>query len=255
MRTISIANFKGGTGKTTTACNLAALLAREGKTTLLIDADPQHNSTDFFLPDWEGTTLTDLLEGRDLDPRDFITEVRDHLLMVPADMGLLTLDLQSLTDAQTGGVCFAEERMLDFLRAISLTEAPDFVLIDCPPGFTTASIAVFVACDEVILPMKTDAFSRMGALEMIWQIKALKGYHVAPMFRVLLTMFDNRTRVSRQVVDLLHADGLELFKTFIRRSKVAEEISWARQPLYEWAPKNPVAQDYESLLREVLDGE
>ena len=174
MRVICIANFKGGTGKTATAVNLAALLAREGRRVLLIDADAQHNASDFYAPDWEGLTLTDLLVGnRAIGLDAFLAEdVRPGLDMLCADMGLLTLDLASMLNDPQAPTGQSDKRLFDFLR-LARERGNDFCLIDCPPSFTAASVAALVCADEVILPTRVDAFSRLGTLELINQVRGL----------------------------------------------------------------------------------
>jgi cellulose biosynthesis protein BcsQ len=127
----------------------------------------------------------------------------------------------------------------------------DFCLIDCPPSFTAASVAALVCADEVILPVKADAFSRAGALEMIGQVQSLARWHVAPRFRVLVTMAD-RTRLSRQVEAQLRDSGLDVFETVIPASVCVGEASFARQPLYEYAPTSKAAQGYRSLMGEIV---
>ena len=252
MRTIAIANFKGGTGKTATACNLAAILAREGKRVLLIDADPQHNASDFFGFDFDGPTLTDVLQGTgETVWSDNVWDVDENLQVLPADMRLLTLDLATMLGTDEGSG-MREKRLVDFLCAVDEDGETNFVIIDCPPSFTAASVAAFVCCDEVILPTKVDAFSRAGALELVEQIRGLKSYHVAPRFRALLTMVDGRTRIGGQVLEQLREDGLDVFETVIHSSVCVNESSYARLPLYEYAPRSRTAQDYEALLREVL---
>ena len=251
MKTIAIANFKGGVGKTTTAVNLAALLARDGKTVLAIDADAQHNLTSFFCPDWEGPTLTDLLRGEaDQYTESIIAPTAyDNLNLLCADMALLTLDLAALLDDPKACGASADKRLFDFLDAVR--EEYDYCLIDCPPSFSAASVAALVCADEVILPVKADAFSRAGALELIGQARSLNHYNIAPRFRVLATMAD-RTRLSRQAVDQLKLDGLDVFATVIRSSVCCGESSYTRVPLYEYAPRSGAAQDYEALYKEVL---
>lgn len=260
MRTIAIANFKGGTGKTVTACNLAALLAREGKGVLLIDADPQHNASCFFLEEEPDIGLYDVLTGTGepvwadnvYDAAMYYTQIK----VLAADMRLLQLDLASMMGGEPdAGSGAAEKRLFDFLSAVREGGETDFVLIDCPPSFTAASVAAFVCCDEVILPTRVDAFSRAGALELIGQIGSLKSYHVEPRFRALVTMVDGRTRIGGQIVDQLKKDGLDVFKTVIHNSAVVGESSYARLPLYEYAPKSRPARDYEDLMREVLGDE
>ena len=256
MRVISIANFKGGTGKTVTACNLAALLARDGLRVLLIDADAQHNSTDFFTPDWEGLTLTDLLNGRNEPGLDawLAEDVLPGLDLLAADMGLLTMDLASLINGPKFGTDTHDMRLHEFLTA-ARDCGYDFCLIDCPPSFTAASVAALLNSDTVILPVRADAYSRQGALELIAQVRSLAAFHVMPRFRALVTMADGRSRLSTQAEAQLRRDGLSVFRTVIHASCVAGESSWARLPLYEYAPRSRVAQDYEALAKEVRGDE
>ena len=254
MRTISIANFKGGTGKTVTACNLAAILAREGKRVLLIDADAQHNTSDFYAPDWEGLTLTDLLRGREIGNVTMwlAEQVRPCLDLLCADMGLLTLDLASVLNDPDTGTGSWDYRLCRFIEQAGNERGYDFVIIDCPPSFTASSVAALVAADEVILPTRVDAFSRIGTLELIAQVRSLLRYDVRPRFRTLVTMVDRRARISFQAVNQLHRDGLDVFDTVIHSSAVVSESTYERLALYESAPKLPAAQDYEALAKEVL---
>lgn len=251
MKTIAIANFKGGVGKTTTVINLAALLARDGKAVLAIDADAQHNLTSFFCPDWDGPTLTDVLRGEaDQSVENIIAPTAyDNLNLLCADMRLLTLDLAALLNDPQVCSASSDKRLFDFLDAVN--DEYDYCLIDCPPSFSAASVAALVNADEVILPTKADAFSRAGALELIAQVKSLGSYHIAPRFKVLATMAD-RTRLSRQAVDQFKADGLDVFDTVIRSSVCVGESSYTRVPLYEYTPRSGAAQDYEALTKEVL---
>ena len=264
MRTIAIANFKGGTGKTVTACNLAALLAREGKGVLLIDADPQHNASSFFLGEEQDFGLYDVLTGAGeafwadnvYGASTYYDDAGTLIKVLAADMRLLQLDLASMMGGETdAGSGAAEKRLFDFLSAVREDGETDFVIIDCPPSFTAASVAAFVCCDEVILPTRVDAFSRAGALELIGQIGSLKHYHVEPRFRALVTMVDGRTRIGGQIVDQLKKDGLDVFRTVIHNSAVVGESTYARLPLYEYAPKSRASRDYEDLMAEVIRDE
>lgn len=255
MRVYSVANFKGGTGKTQTAVNLAALLAREGKRTLLIDADPQHNTSDFYCEDWDGATLSDILNGvaEPFWPENVAESGYENLSVVCADMNLLTLDLSAILNGSNE----ARRRMDDFIDVLRSDDAFDYVIIDCPPSFTAASVAALTNSDEVILPTRVDAFSRRGVLELVEQIRSTRARtsYNNTRFRVLITMAD-RSNLSRQGEQLLRSrDGLNVFRTVIRGGVAVGESSYARQPLYEYAPKSKPAQDYEALLREVLADE
>lgn len=250
MKTIAIANYKGGTGKTATAVNLAALLSREGRRVLLIDADAQHNTTLFYAPDYDGPTLTDILDGS--CPADWWENVAETgfrgIDLVAGDLRLLTLDLAAILN----GAADHDRNLYDFLKFGQAEGNYDFCLIDCPPSFTAASVAALVCCDEVLLPTRADAFSRLGALELIEQVKSLKRFSVEPRFRVLVTMAD-RTRLSRQVAEQLRLDGLDVMRTVIHNSVCVPESTYARVPLCEYAPQSRAAQDYEELLAEILE--
>ncbi len=255
MRVICIANFKGGTGKTATCVNLAAILADEGKRVLLIDADPQHNSSDFFGAEADAVTLTDVLDGR-AEPYwpDVLSQTgREGLCLLPADMRLLELDLASMrTDA--GGV--AVKRLRDLMDVLREDEAFDVVLIDCPPSFTAASVAALSVADEVIIPTRTDAFSQAGVGELVEQIRRL--ILVEPQrdirWRVLLTMTD-RTNLSRQGAEHLRRafPSRSVFDQEIRNSVKVGEASFARKPVTEYAPGCSAAADYRALAKEVLE--
>lgn len=252
MKIISIANFKGGTGKTISSCNLAALLAREGKRVLLIDADAQHNATDFFIDDAsDEATLTELLTGEG-EPcwEYYVTPTgREGLCMVCADMGLLRLDLNAILNGSDAG----RMRLADFLGAIEQDDGFDYVLIDCPPSFTAASVAALCNSQEVIIPTRLDAFSRQGALELIDQVQSM-GRRIAGLrYRVLITMAGTRDRLSKEAEALIRQCHLyETFDTVIHAGVKAGESTWERAPLYEYASWCRTAKDYEALLREVL---
>ena len=252
MRTLSIANFKGGTGKTVTACNLAAILAREGWRVLLIDADAQHNSTTFFGGDPEGFTLTDVLEGTGEGvAADNLQETElDNLDLLAADMGLLRLDLAAIMNQSNTAL----RRFDDFLDAIRTDAEHDFVIIDCPPSFTAASVAALVNSDEVILPTRDDAFSRAGVLELADQLQkvGIRLLRPMPRIRVLVTMADGRAKLPKQTEALFRRSGFEVFATVIRSGIRVSQSTWQRTPLYLSDQKSKPSQDYEALAKEVL---
>lgn len=250
MRVYSICNFKGGTGKTITCVNLAANLARCGKRVLAIDADPQHNLSDFFCEDWDGATLTDVLEGtaEPYYPENLADSGYDNLSILCSDMGLLRLDLAAILNGSNE----AQRRMADLFAAMAQDDAFDFVLIDCPPSFTAASVAALANSDGLILPTRLDAWSRRGVVEMIEQARSA-GRHMSNLnIRVLLTMVD-KSNLARQGEEILRGmDGLNVYDTVIHAGVAAGESTYVRQPLYEYKPRSRVARDYERLTMEVL---
>lgn len=252
MKIISIANFKGGTGKSVTACNLAAIAARDGRRVLLIDADAQHNASDFFGADPEGTTLTGVLEGyADSCSAETMQETPlDKLDILPADMGLLRLDLAAILNQDTAPL----RRMDDFIDALRRDQTYDLTVIDCPPSFTAASVAALVNSDEVIMPTRSDAFSRTGVLEIREQLNnvGLRLLRPLPRIRVLITMADARSSVPKQAADIYKAAGFEVCRTVIRSGVAVSKSTWQRLPLYAAAPRSNPALDYERLAKEVL---
>lgn len=252
MKILSICNFKGGTGKTVTACNLAAILAREGKRVLLIDADAQHNSSDFFGADPEGCTLTDVLEGTgEPTAADNVQETTlDNLDILAADMGLLRLDLAAILTQDNAAL----RRMDDFLYALREDGEYDVIVIDCPPSFTAASVAALVNSDEVLMPTRSDAFSRNGVLEIREQLEnvGLRLLRPLPRIRVLVTMADARATLPKQALAMYKAAGFEVCRTVIRSGVAVSKSTWQRLPLYAAAPESKPAYDYEKLAEEVL---
>lgn len=252
MRVISIANFKGGTGKTVTATNFAAIMADMGKKVLLIDADPQHNATDFYLLPEEKedvTTLYDVLTGvADPEwPYALTPAGREGLDILPADMDLLRLDLAAIAD----GSSEALRRMSDFIGTLRSDAAFDYVIVDCPPSFTAASVAALMESDDVILPTRVDAWSRAGVKELLDQMRSLGRQAKGAAFRVLITMAD-RTNLSRQGSGALRESGLNVFGIEIRSAVVVGESSYARKPLSEYAPRSAPAMDYRAAVKEYL---
>ena len=250
MRVIAIANFKGGTGKTVTACNMAAVLADRGKRVLLIDADPQHNASDFYKAEPDSFTLSDVLQGYgELYWHDNVQPAgREGLELLPGDMNLLNLDLAALV----GGCSEAPQRLRDFLDCAEQDGAYDYAIIDCPPSFTAASVAALTISDYVILPTRTDAFSRAGVSELLDQMRSLGGVARRVSFFVLITMAD-RTNLSRQGSELLRSSGVRVFDTEIRSAVAVGESTYARQPLCDYAPKSTAARDYNALVKEFLE--
>ena len=255
MQVIATANFKGGTGKTVTAINLAAELAAAEKWVLLIDADPQHNSTDFFLGGTRGDgdpLLYDVLMGYN-EPYwgDFVpVNPETRVSVLGGDMRLLGLDLMSIKDGPSYG---ALQRFSDFVGVLRQDQAYDYILIDCPPSFTAASVAALRESDLVIIPTQVDAFSRAGVGELVEQIQNLRGAAAGLAYQVLITMAD-RTRLYKQGSDVLRTSSLPVYDTVIRRCTAVGESTYARKPLRAYAPKCSAAEDYAALAEEITEG-
>ena len=263
MKTISIVNLKGGVGKTVTTVNVAAILASSyDKKVLVIDADPQANTTQFYgLVGKDCNTLASILSGYVDNYTDAIYKTNNNkITCVPADIDLIEADIASVT-ADGGSI-----RVLsDFLDAIICDEEAeaefpeefvcdpyDYCLIDCPPSFTAASIAAIAASNEVIIPIKIDAFAIDGMRELKKQIDGVK--QIRPDIRiagVLVTMWHNVAAVV-QGEELLRKSGLPVFQQHIRRSDKVDESTFARQPLDEYSKTCAAAIDYRLFVQEYL---
>ena len=270
MRTISIINLKGGTSKTTTTINMAAILADMGKSVLVIDADPQANATQFYGyrdPDKLcENTLAELLNSyesfaRSNDTEDYVKRTPfPGIDLVPASSGLFYADIAAL---KRGGNLKAIEDLLDNLNEDAWimqgvpengASAYDFVLIDYPPSFTAASAAAIYASDDVIIPVEADLFSIVGMTSLIAQINSVR--RIQPRVRVagaLICKWHN-TPACIQGECALRASSVPVFTQTIRRSDKVTESIFASQSLQTYSPQSAAGRDYRAFVAEYLEG-
>ena len=261
MRTISIVNLKGGVGKTVTTVNMAAILAAAGKRVLVIDADAQANSTKFLgLNGNECSSLAEVLSGMAGCWTDWVYATGiDGLECVPASIDLIEADIASVKDGNNVSA------IVDFIEGIEEDEqlgieagAPvepyDFCIIDCPPSFTASSVAAIAASDDIIIPVKIDAFAIDGLNELVAQIDGVRsikpGISIAG---VLVTMWHN-CPACVQGEELLRSRAIPVFRQHIRRSDKVDESTFAKKPLIEYSPNCGPACDYKGFVAEYLEG-
>lgn len=249
MKTICCMNLKGGVGKTVTACNMAAILAAyHGKRVLLIDADHQGNTSKFFHAEQDATTLREILlgEAEPYWPESVQRTGYEGLDIIPADMSLAELDTAANQDTTMLW------RLRGLLRAIREDDAYDYVIIDMPPAFSFAARAALLAADEVIVPIKLDAFSVDGMAELLRQINAMKKVNPSlTLAGVLITMWRNVDVVNR-AEKVLRDSGVPVFETVIRRTDIVDESTFQRQPLNVYSPRSAACVDYRRLVKEYL---
>lgn len=246
---ISIANQKGGVGKTTTAIHLAVALARRKIPTLLLDLDPQGNATSGLgFPRSEGHGLYGpLLEGSDPSGQCLPTrEAHLHLLPSEVDLAALEVELAKMPDYLL--------RLRRTLQPILESQKYRVVCIDCPPALGLLSMNALCCAHSLLLAQQCEYFALEGLSQILKVLEALKSSGANPHLGILgivMTLCDPRTRLSRQVLQDIQTHFPQLvFKTHIPRSVRLSEASSFGQSIFEYDPKNPGALAYKALAQE-----
>jgi chromosome partitioning protein len=248
-RIIAITNQKGGVGKTTTAINLSAALAASEVKVLVIDCDPQGNSTSGLgVQKTEGMpTIYDVLvDGKEVSQAICKTEM-DGLELLPADKNLIgvNLELVGIEDRET-----VLRRHLQTVKG-----AYDYILIDCPPALDLLTLNALMAADAVLVPIQCEFFALEGVsglMDTIDRVREAFG-HPLKIEGILLTMYDERTNLTRQVAaDLREFFREEVFRTVIPRSIRLAEAPSHGKPILLYDPASKGSEAYIQLAKEIL---
>jgi chromosome partitioning protein len=247
---VAIANQKGGVGKTTTAINLAAALALRGKPTLLIDLDPQANSTMSYL-DVGGVTRTvyDAITEKDVGFADIILpSTQPNLFVAPSRIALAKLESKLI------GELDAHFRLKDRLEVIR----PDYpnIVIDCPPTLGLLTVNALVAATHLLIPIQSSYFALEGTDDLLETIEKVRA-RANPSLKILgvvITMHDKRTALARDIRSQIDkVFGSKVFNTVITKSVRLEESPAYKESIFSFAPDSSGAAEYYRLCEEVID--
>lgn len=251
MRTSVILNLKGGVAKTATAVNLVAILARAGKRVLLVDADSQCNATEFFGGDPVKGSLADALrhdgDGGAFAAASIQTSNFHGVDLLCGSEDLMDLDLTKVELQSVRATVLREMAQRSAVR-----NHYDYCIVDCPPAFNAASAAALIAADDVIIPIKLDAFALRGMGNLMRQIANMK--KINPALRLsgcLPTMWYNSPQIV-EAEQTLRDSGLPMY-SHIRRTNKVDAMTFAQEPLLITSPRSAAGIDYREFVREYME--
>lgn len=245
---VSVANQKGGVGKTTTTVNLSTILAKRGKKVLLIDTDPQGNATSGLGIEKESDLSTYDLLITDVAAEDIIQETGiKNLYISPSNMNLAGAEVQLVS------MMSREQRMKEKLDVIK--DKFDFILIDCPPSLGLITLNAFTASDSVLIPVQCEYYALEGLGQLLNTVELVRKHLNKNLYveGAILTMYDIRTNLANQVVrEVKKFFQNKVYKTVIPRNvKVSEAPSYG-MPITIYDPKSKGARSYEKFAKEFL---
>lgn len=250
-KTIAIANQKGGVGKTTTSINLSASLAAKGKKVLVIDTDPQGNTTSGFGVEKNDldNTVYELMLSECSIKECILKDVIDGVSIIPSNVNLAAAEIELI------GVDRKEyilKREVEWIK-----DGFDYIIIDCPPSLSMLTINAMTTADTVLVPIQCEYYALEGLSQLIHTINLVKE-RLNPdldIEGVVFTMYDSRTNLSMQVVENVKSNlSQKVFQTLIPRNiRLAEAPSYG-MPINAYDPKSAGAEAYMQLAEEVING-
>ena len=246
---IAIINQKGGVGKSTTAVNLSAALGEFGKSVLLIDLDPQGNATSGLGVEKGqlNRCIYDVLLNDEQIENILITDVFTGLDLVPATINLAGAEVELVSEMAR------ENRLKDAVEKIR--GRYDYVFVDCPPSLGLLTVNALVGSDALIIPIQTEFYALEGVTKLLESMKRVKNRLNTKLeiFGILLTMYDGRTTLSRQVAaEVRNYFGEKVFETIIPRTVKLSEAPSYGIPIGQYDPSGKGAQSYNDLAKEVI---
>nr|WP_294416247.1 AAA family ATPase [uncultured Senegalimassilia sp.] len=246
---MAIINQKGGVGKSTTAINLSAALGELGKQVLLVDLDPQGNSSSGLGVEKSQVQncIYDVLLNDVPVEEVIIPDVCEGLDLVPATINLAGAEVELVSEMAR------ENRLKDAIGA--LRGKYDYIFIDCPPSLGLLTVNALVAADKLLIPIQCEFYALEGVTKLLDSMKRVKTRlnPTLDIYGVLMTMYDGRTTLSRQVVEEVRSYfGRLVFETLIPRTVKLSEAPSFGQPITLYDPSGKGAQSYMSLAKEVI---